>query len=171
MDALDALRTRRSIRKYTDQPIDDFLLDQILAAGMQAPSARNEQAWQFVVVRRPATLQALSQVSPYAGMVAKAPVTLVVCGDLERETVSDLGYWVMDCSAATQNILLAAHALGLGAVWVAVYPRAERVAALRQVLPLPERIVPLCLVPLGYPAETRAQADRFDRARVHAEQW
>lgn len=171
MDTLEAIQTRRSIRKYTDQPIPEELMTQILTAGMMAPSARNEQAWQFVVVRRRETLAALSQVSPYAGMVQNAAAAIVVCGDLQRETVPDLGYWVMDCSASTENMLLAAHALGLGGVWVAVYPRAERVAALRQALPLPEHIVPLCLLPLGYPAETRAKADRFDPARIHHEAW
>jgi len=138
MDTLEAIATRRSIRKYTAQAVGDDLVEQILKAGMMAPSARNEQAWQFVVVRRPETLQALSQVSPYA---------------------------------ATQNMLLAAHALGLGCVWVAVYPREERIAALRQVLPLPDPIVPLCLLPLGYPAESRAPVERFDPARIHREQW
>jgi len=171
MDALEAIFTRRSIRKYTDQPIADSVLEQILAAAMAAPSARNEQAWQFVVVRRPETLKALSRVSPYAGMVQNAPAAIVVCGDRQRETVADLGYWTLDCSAATQNMLLAAHALGVGCVWVAVYPREERMAALRQVLPLPGHIVPLCLLPLGYPAETKGKADRFDRARIHYETW
>jgi nitroreductase len=171
MDILQAIFTRRSIRKYTDQPIADELIEQVLSAGMMAPSARNEQAWQFIVVRRPETLQALSQVSPYAGMARTAQAVIVVCGDRQRETVSDLGYWVLDCSAATENILLAAHGLGLGGVWVAVYPREERIAALRQVVPLPDHIVPLCLLPLGYPAETKGQVDRFDKTRIHHEQW
>jgi nitroreductase len=171
MDILEAIHTRRSIRKYTDQPVADELIDQILTAGMMAPSARNEQAWQFVVVRRPETLQALSQVSPYAGMVRHAQAAIVVCGDRQKETVASLDYWALDCSAATQNMLLAAHALGLGCVWVAVYPREERIAALRQVLPLPDHIVPLCLLPLGYPAETRGPVERFDKTRIHAEQW
>jgi nitroreductase len=171
MDLLEAIHTRRSIRKYAAQPVSDELIEQILKAGMMAPSARNEQAWQFVVVRRPETLEALSGVSPYSGMARQAQAVIVVCGDRQRETVADLDYWALDCSAATQNMLLAAHALGLGSVWVAVYPRQERVAALRQVLPLPDTIVPLCLLPLGYPAETREPVERYDLTRIHHEQW
>jgi len=171
MDALQAIHTRRSIRKYTSEPVADEQIEQILKAGMMAPSARNEQAWQFVVVRRPEMLEALSRVSPYSGMARQAQAVIVVCGDRERETVADLSYWALDCSAATQNMLLAAHALGLGAVWVAIYPRPERIAALRQVLPLPDTVVPLCLVPLGHPAETREPVERYDPARIHREQW
>ena len=171
METLEAIHTRRSIRKYTGQSIAPEVLDQILAAAMMAPSARNEQAWQFVVVQNRDTLGALSKISPYAAMAQHAAAAIVVCGDTQRETVANLNYWVIDCSAATQNMLLAAHALGLGAVWTAVYPRAERIAALRQVLPLPDHIIPLCLVPLGYPAETRGPVDRFDRGCIHYEKW
>jgi nitroreductase len=171
METLEAIHTRRSIRKYTDQPIDPQVLEQILAAGMMAPSARNEQAWQFVVVQNRDTLAALSKISPYAAMAEHAAAAIVVCGDTQRETVADLNYWVIDCAAAAQNLLLAAHALGLGAVWTAVYPRAERIAALRQVLPLPDHIIPLCLVPLGYPAESKGPVNRFDLERIHREQW
>jgi nitroreductase len=167
MDTLEAIHTRRSIRKYTDQPIPPQVLEQLLAAGMMAPSARNEQAWQFGVVQNRATLAALSKVSPYATMAERAAAVIVVCGDTQKETVANLGYWVIDCSAATQNILLAAHALGLGAVWVAIHPRVERIAALRLILPLPDHIIPLCLVPLGYPGPV----NRFDAERVHFEQW
>jgi nitroreductase len=171
MEVLEAIHTRRSIRKYTDQSIAPQVLEQILAAAMMAPSARNEQTWQFVVVQNRDTLAALSQVLPYAAMAAHAAAAIVVCGDTQRQTVAGLDYWVLDCSAATQNLLLAAHALGVGAVWTAVYPRAERIAALRQILPLPDHIVPLCLVPLGYPAETKGPVDRFDSKRIHYDQW
>lgn len=171
MDTLEAIHTRRSIRKYTGQPIAPEILEQLLAAAMMAPSARNEQAWQFIVIQNRDTLTALSHVLPNCSMAAQAAAGIVVCGDTQRETVADLGYWVIDCSAATQNILLAAHALGLGAVWTAIHPRAERLAALQQVLPLPEHIIPLCLVPLGYPAETKGPVQRFDPGRIHFEQW
>ena len=171
METLEAIHTRRSIRRYTDRPIDPQVLEQVLAAGMMAPSARNEQAWQFVVVQNRDLLAALSKTSPYAAMTQHAAAAVVVCGDTQRETVADLSYWALDCSAATQNILLAAHALGLGAVWTAVYPRAERIAALRQVLPLPDHIIPLCLVPMGYPAEAKGPVDRFDPGRIHYEHW
>ena len=171
MDALEAIHTRRSIRKYTGQPIAPQVLEQLLAAAMLAPSARNEQPWEFVVVQNRDTLAALGQALPTAGMTAQAAAAIVVCGNTQRETVANLNYWVIDCSAATQNLLLAAHALGLGAVWTAVHPRAERVAALRQILPLPDHIQPLCLVPLGYPAETKGPVSRFEADRVHFEQW
>jgi len=171
METLEAIQTRRSIRQYTDQPIPPQMLEQILAAGMMAPSARNEQPWEFVVVQDRSTLAALANVSPNSAMAERAAAVIVVCGDTQRETVANLNYWVIDCSAAAQNILLAAHALGLGAVWAAIYPRTERVAALRQVLPLPDHIVPLCLVPLGYPAEVKDPVNRFDSARIHYEHW
>jgi nitroreductase len=163
MDAMEAILTRRSIRKYTPQPVSDELVTELLRAAMSAPSASNQQDWHFVVVRSRQVLDELGRVHPYAP-VGGAPLAIVVCGDLQRE--SHKGFWTQDCSAATQNLLLAAHASGLGAVWCGCYPREERAGAVAKVLGLPQHVVPLALVVIGYPAETKPRQDRYDPAKV-----
>lgn len=169
MDTLDAIFTRRSIRLYTNKSIAPDTTELLLKAGMQAPSAGNQQAWQFVVLTDRARLDALAEVLPYGKMLTSAPLSIVVCGDLERE--KSKGFWVQDCSAVTQNILLAAHDQGLGAVWLGVYPREERVLDVRNVLGIPESVIPLCAIALGYPAEQKPRTDRFDATRVHYNNW
>lgn len=169
MEAMEAILTRRSVRRYEGKEVPEETLTEILRAAMAAPSAGNQQPWHFVVVRERGVLEALARVSPYAGMTSEAPAAIVVCGDLSLEQRK--GFWVQDCSAATENLLLAAHALGLGAVWCGLFPREDRVAATRALLGLPEYVVPLALVPLGYPAEHPARADRFDAGRVHHNRW
>jgi len=129
---------------------------------MAAPSASNIQPWEFIVVRDPTLRQQLAQVHPWSGMAADAPVVFVVCG-----RPSDSHHWVEDCSAATQNLLLAATALGLGGVWVAMYPRNQCEDHVRAILRLPETWRPLCLVPVGHPAETKAARTQYDAQRVH----
>jgi nitroreductase len=169
METIDAIMTRRSIRKYTDRAVPDELVFQLLKAAMAAPSAGNEQAWQFIVIRDRALLDAIPKFHPYAAMLKYASVAVLVCGDLTLEKYK--GYWVQDCSAATQNLLLAATAKGLGAVWTGVYPLEDRVAGMRKLLGLPEHIVPLSLVPIGFPAEQPARADRFNAGRVYKDRW
>jgi nitroreductase len=163
MDAMEAILTRRSIRKYTAQAVSDELIKELLQAAMSAPSAGNQQDWQFVVVRSRQMLDELGKVHPYAP-IGGAPLAILVCGDLQRE--SHQGFWTQDCAAATQNLLLAAHAKGLGAVWCGCYPREARAAALRKLLGLPEYVVPLALVVIGYPAEKKGREDRYDPAKV-----
>lgn len=169
MDALEALMTRRSTRVYTDKTVTDDQILKILAAGMQAPSAGNQQPWHFVVVRQREHLDGLAAVLPFGTMLGRAPLGIVVCADVGREQQAD--YWVQDCAAATENILLACHALGLGAVWIGVYPRDERVLALRERLSLPETVIPLCAIAIGWPAERPAPVDRFRPDRIHDERW
>ena len=169
MDMLDAIFTRRSIRKYADKAVPEGLVTDLLKAAMAAPSAGNEQAWQFIVIRDRALLDAIPKFHPYSAMLKYASVAVLVCGDLTLEKFK--GYWVQDCSAATQNLLLAATAKGLGAVWTGVYPLEDRVAGMRRLLNLPEHVVPLALVPLGFPAEQPARADRFNAERVHKDRW
>jgi nitroreductase len=169
MDTLEAIFTRRSIRVYTDQPIPADIIEKLLRAAMQAPSAGNQQAWQFMVVTGRPQLNALADVLPYGKMLTTAPLGIIVCGDLDYE--KSKGYWVQDCSAATQNILLAAHALGLGAVWLGVYPREQRVLDVRTTLGIPENVIPLCAIAIGYPGEEKPRADRYDPARVHHNKW
>ncbi len=169
MDAIEAILSRRSIRWYTPDPVPEGLVRAVLEAAMASPSARNRQPWAFVVVDDRAILNAVPEFHPHAGMLRHAPLAIVVCADTTRQPLE--GYWLQDCAAATQNILLAAHALGLGACWVGVQPRPEREAGLKRLLDLPEWVRPVALVALGYPAETRERTDRFDLSRIHRNRW
>jgi len=169
MEAIDAILTRRSVRRYTDRPVPDEVVTELLKAAMAAPSAQNQQPWQFVVVRERSLLEKMAEVSQYARMLRQAQAAVVVCGDLSEER--SRGFWIEDCAAATQNLLLAAHALGLGAVWIGVYPREERVERLRDLFKTPENVIPFAVISLGYPAENPLPADRFDPDRVHYDTW
>jgi len=169
MDAYEALLTRRSIRHYTQQRVSDELIKQLLVAAMSAPSAGNQQPWHFVVLTERDGLDALAGALPFGKMLRSAPLGVVVCAETARVPHPD--YWVQDCSAATENLLLAAHALGLGGVWIGVYPVEERVAALRKLLGLPPHVVPLSAVAIGYPMQPGGTADRYQEARVHRGRW
>jgi len=169
MDFLELIRTRRSIRKYTETAIPGEVVQELLRAAMYAPSATNEQPWQFIVINDRKILDEIPSKHPYAAMAAQAPLAIVVCGDLRHDKAN--GYWVQDCSAATQNLLLAAHSLGLGAVWCGIYPRERRVATIQKFLALPEHIIPLALVVIGHPAEQPIPEERFRPERVHYNGW
>lgn len=169
MNAIEAILSRRSIRKYTEQPVSEDEIKTLLEAAMSAPSAGNEQPWHFVVIRNRGTLDQIPTIHPHSSMLKEAPLAIVVCADLNLE--KHKGYWVQDCSAATQNLLIAARALGLGAVWLGVYPRDERVQGIKKLLGLPEPVVPLCVVSIGRPGEEKPPAARFDAQRVHYGQW
>lgn len=166
---LDAIFSRRSIRRYTSEPVPEEIVTKLLHAAMCAPSARNERPWHFVVMTDREILDEIPKFHPYSQMVKEASVAILVCGDLELEKSS--GYLAQDCAAATQNILLEAHFLGLGSVWCGVYPREERMDGFRRLLQLPDHIVPFALVPVGYPAEERPQVERFDPTRIHKNRW
>jgi nitroreductase len=169
MDTLTAIGTRRSIRKYTDEAVSESVITDLLRAAMAAPSAGNEQPWHFVGIQDRAVLDAIPKFHPYSAMLKYASVAILVCGDLTLEKYK--GCWVQDCSASAQNLLLAATALGLGAVWTAVHPMEDRVAGMRRLLNMPEHVIPLALIPIGYPAEQHRPADRFNAARVHRDRW
>ena len=169
MDAMDAILSRRSIRKYTLETVPENVIQELLEAAMAAPSASNQQPWQFVVINDRHVLDQIPSYHPYSGMVKEVGTAILVCGDLKLETSK--GFWAQDCSAATENILLAAHARGLGAVWLGVYPREDRVKGLRKLLNLPDHVVPLALVPVGFPAEKKPPANRYNTARVHYYKW
>jgi nitroreductase len=169
MEAIEAICTRRSVRKYTNQPVSEELVTELLQAAMYAPSAGNEQPWHFVVIRDRQILHAIPEFHPYASMVRRVSVAILVCGDPGLEKYG--GRWMLDCAAATQNILLAAHARGLATVWVGIYPETDRIAGIRRLLDLPETIAPLSLIPIGYPAEQVPQPNRFNASRVHYDKW
>ena len=165
-DRLDLIKKRRSIRKYTAQAVTDEQIQQLLEAAMAAPSGSNIQSWEFMVVRDPDLKRRLAQTHRWGYMAADAAAVFVVCGN-ERAS----HHWVADASAATQNLLLAVTALDLGAVWVGIYPGADREAYVRQVLAIPDEIRVLCLVPIGYPAESKSARTQYEESKVHYERW
>ncbi|MCL5774497.1 MAG: nitroreductase family protein [Firmicutes bacterium] len=166
---MDAILTRRSIRKYTSQPVSEDAVNELLEAAMSAPSAGNQQPWHFIVINDRGVLDEVPTVHPYSQMMKEASVAILVCADLNLD--KHKGYWVQDCSAATENILIAAQTKGLGAVWLGIYPREDRVNGIKKLLNIPENVIPLSLIPVGYPAEHKPRADRFDRSRVHYNHW
>jgi nitroreductase len=169
METMEAILSRRSIRKYTTKPVPDNLIQKLLEAAMSAPSAGNEQPWHFIVIKDRKILDEIPKIHPYAEMAKEASVAIVVCGDLTLETHK--GYWIIDCSAAAENILIAAHANGLGAVWAGLYPREDRVKGIRKLLGIPEHVIPMALIPIGYPAEKKQKENRFNNSRVHYDHW
>jgi nitroreductase len=169
MNTLEAISTRRSVRSFTSKPIAKEIVEELLRAAMSAPSAGNEQPWQFVVIDERKTLDRIIDVNPNAKMCKEAQAAILVCGDTTKEKYP--GFWVQDCSAAAQNILLAAHDKGIGSVWTGIYPIEERVKGFRKLLSLPENVIPFCLIPLGYSAKQVAHVDRFQKDRVHHNVW
>ena len=169
MDAEDVILTRRSIRKYAKKSIPDELIKDILEAGVSAPSAGDQQPWQFIVIDDRKILDELPNVLPNGKMLSDADKAILVCGDLSQE--KHKGYWMLDCSAATQNMLLAAHAKGLGACWLGVYPREERVENLKKLFKTPDHIIPFSVISLGYPNEESSKVNRYDESRVHKNTW
>ena len=164
---LESIMTRTSIRRYTDQPVAKETVEKLLRAGMAAPTAVNRQPWHFVAITSREKLDELAGTARNGGMLRQAPLAIVVCGDMDKAmTGKGQAFWIQDCSAATENILLAAHALGLGAVWTGVYPMDERVAEVSKVLSLPQNIVPLCTIIVGYPAEQPKPKDKWKPENV-----
>ena len=169
MDALQAISTRRSIRAFTAEPVSDADLDIVLHAAMAAPSASNERPWRFLVTRESGLRERLANATPFAKPLLTASVGIVVCAD--TRALKHEGFWVIDCSAAIENLLLAAHALGLGAVWMGVHPHPELSASVRAVVALPDGIEPHSMIALGHPAEERPPMDRYDASFIHVDRW
>ena len=179
--ALDVIMSRKSVRSYTDQNVTEAQVETILKAAMAAPTGMNIQPWRFVVVRDQAVKDALA--GPRGGMIAQAPVVVVVCGETvmmrrpfgageDAEPVAvENGNWTADCAAATENLLLAVEAMGLGACWTAGYPYPERMAAAREALGLPENVSPYCIVPIGYPAGDDQPKDKWKPENIHYDKW
>lgn len=169
MEFNEVVHTRRSIRAYSDQAVDEAMIERVLRAAMTAPSAGNQQPWHFLVIRDQARREAIPAIHPYARMVLQSPVAILVCGDPEGKKYPQ--YWQQDCAAATQNLLLAARNEGLGTVWCGVYPNEERITGFRKLLAIPNHILPFALVPLGWPGIAFQAVERFNPALVHREQW
>ncbi len=170
--ALDVINTRVSVRQFTGDKLTDQQIDTILRAGMAAPTAVNKQPWAFVVVDDAEQLSALSQALPSSRIENGASHAIVVCGDMTKALEGEAqGYWVEDTSAATENMLLAAHAMGLGGLWVGVYPIAEKVKRVSDIIAAPEYIVPMCLVVLGVPNEQPTVKDKYKPENIHFNRW
>jgi nitroreductase len=166
-ELINTILARRSIRKYTMEPVNKNDIRAMLEAAMAAPSASNLKPWHFIVVTNRQKLDKLAQIHPHGKMLAEAPLCITVCGD----TTISPSFWTQDCSIASENLLLAATALGLGSVWLGVYPREERAKAIRKELNLPENITPLNLISIGHPAETKEPRTQYEEQRVHHNKW
>ncbi|MDO4556175.1 MAG: nitroreductase family protein [Lachnospiraceae bacterium] len=156
---------RTSVRNYQEKQVEEEKITMLLKAAMAAPSAGNQQPWEFIVVENPAALKDLSKASPYAGCVAKAPMAIVALGDKNRFRFEE--NWQMDLSAAVENILLEADHLGLGAVWLGIAPLSERMEAVSELFHLSDNLIPFAVIPCGYPVTEVQQQKRYDEARIH----
>jgi nitroreductase len=169
MDTLTAIHTRRSVRAFTPEPVSEADLQTLLEAAMTAPSAGNAQPWAFLVITDPALLAQVPSINPYAHMAPKAPLSILVCGDTAAEKYP--GFWVQDCSAAIQNLMLAARALGLGSVWTGIHPMADRVEKAKDIFHLPDTLIPLGLVVVGRPRTEQKRENRFAPEKVRRNLW
>jgi nitroreductase len=169
MEAIDAILTRRSIRKYLDKSVSDDLIKQLLISAVSAPSAGNQQPWHFVIINDKNILSEITKSHPHAKFLKGAPCAILVCGDLSLETFK--GYWMIDCAAATENILISIRALGLGSCWIGIYPREERMKTLKTIIRLPENIIPFSLISIGYTDEKQKKVNRSKSMRVHYNSW
>ena len=168
----DNILTRASVRDFTGQTVESSTLDSLLHAAMAAPSARDTRPWHFIVVNERETLDTLGRMAETWKPVGRARAAVIVCGStVGRNPGKTNDFWVQVCSAATENLLLAAHAMGLGAVWCGGYPHADRVAALRSYFALPDTIQPLNVVALGYPKAPGVPKQKFDENRIHVNSW
>ncbi|HHJ53183.1 MAG TPA: nitroreductase family protein [Caldithrix abyssi] len=169
METLKAILTRYSVREYQPKPVPEPLVEQLLRAAMQAPSAHNRQPWHFVQIDDRGLLNAIADYHPYAKMLYRAPLAIAVCSDRDLEKKE--GYRILDCAAATENILLAAHALGLGGVWIAVYPNQERMRKMAELFHLPNRVEVISMVAVGYPLNQKQTESRYRADRIHRNGW
>lgn len=168
---VEDILSRRSIRKYTDEAVSSEMIEQILQAAMAAPSAMHKDPWHFIVLTEREQIDALASCLPNGKMLVGAPLALIACGDLAQAHASFLSYLLQDVTAAVENALLAVHALGLGACWLGIHPREERVIAVSEHFALPEGIVPIAGIAIGHPAEQPASRTRYDATKVHTNRW
>jgi nitroreductase len=163
--------SRRSVRKYQDKQVPREMLEDLLQAAMAAPSAVAKDPWHFLVIRERDSLNRLAEVLPNAPMLRHAPAAIVVCGDIERAHDRQESFMLQDLSASVENILLAANALGLGTCWLGVHPRKERMDGIRRLFKLPDQIIPVAGIAVGWPAEQPEMRTRYNPGRVHHERW
>jgi len=169
--ALQFIFNRRSVRKYEKREVPADIFTDLFEAAMAAPSAVAKDPWHFILVRDRKMLDNMLKVLPNGQMLRQAPAAVVVCGDINRAHRNEVSYMLQDLSAAVENLLLAATALGLGSCWLGMHPRPERMAGIRSLFSLPENIIPMCGIALGWPAENPEPRTRFNPERVHLEKW
>lgn len=170
--AIQNILTRVSVREFTGEKISEAQIDTLLRAAMSAPSAINKQPWAFIVVTDEAKIAALGEALPYSRCSNKPAVAIIPCGDLSKAIPGQMAdFWINDVSAATENLLLAAHAMGLGAVWTGLHPDMNRAKLVQDMLGLPEHIIPLCVVPVGVPAEQPEVKDKYKPENIHYNAW
>ena len=170
--AITNIMTRVSVREFTGEKISEAQIDTLLRAAMAAPSAINKQPWAFIVVTDDAKIAALGEALPYSRCSNKPAVAIIPCGDLTKAIPGEMAnFWINDVSAATENLLLAAHAMGLGAVWTGLHPDMTRAKMVQEMLGLPEYIIPLCVVPVGVPAEQPEVKDKYKPENIHYNNW
>lgn len=162
---------RTSIRHYTEEEVSDEQLNVLLKAAMAAPSANNLQPWEFVIIKDRHTLDKIRYFHLYSAMLKEAPVAILVCGDEIKKTDDGHEFWQQDCSAATENLLIEATELGLGGVWLGVYPNETYVKKLQNLLELPKNIIPFSIVSIGYPAADHHPKNKYDELKIHYEKW
>lgn len=166
---VDLIKSRRSIRKFENRTVPSEIMHQIVECAMYAPSAGNQRAWEFIVITEKSILETISKQNPYSMMARDAGFAILVCGNMDNERHK--GFWVQDCSAASENILLAAHSLGIGAVWTGIYPKTELIDKFKSLFALPEHVFPLGLIVAGYPGEKPSNQERFDEKKLHYNKW
>lgn len=169
MDGMKALLTRRSIRLFRPEPVEPEIIRSVVEAAMHAPSAGNQQPWRFVLIQDRAALKRISEDHPYASAVDSCSLAILICGATRDLPHPD--FWAVDCAAATENLMLAAHMQGLGSLWVGLYPRRDRMAILSRLVHLPEDVEPFALIPIGYPLERPEQPDRYRPEWIRSEHW
>ena len=171
-ETIENILTRVSVREFTGEKISDAQIDTLLRAAMAAPSAINKQPWAFIVVTDETVIAQLGEALPYSRCSNHPAVAIIPCGDLSKAIPGEMAnFWINDVSAATENLLLAAHAMGLGAVWTGLHPDMNRASMVQEMLGLPEHIIPLCVVPVGVPAEQPAVKDKYLPENIHWNKW
>ena len=173
MDIKEAILTRRSIRNYEDKEVSDELIRELLKGAMASPSANNKQPWEFLVLRDREKMDNIININPEATPLKTADVAIVVCGNLDvyKGYKKNINFWIQDCAAATQNILLMAHGKGLGAVWIGIYPATPRTEDVSLILNLPENIIPLSIISIGYPLNKVEPSNRYKENKIHYDIW
>lgn len=167
---IETIHNRKSVRTFTDQPVSQEDLTTLVKAGMAAPSGKDVRPWEFIILTDREKLNALADTLPYAKMLAHAPAAIIVCGNNDTANGGSF-YWYLDCSAATQNILLAAESMGLGGTWTAAYPYEERMNPVSAILELPANIRPLNVIPIGYPRGEQKTKNKFNPDKIHLDKW
>ena len=167
---LDVIHSRKSVRTYTDEPVSKEQLLTLVKAAMASPTGMDKRPWEFIIVTDKEVMREWADTLPYASMLKKAQAAIVVCGRTDKDNGGS-PYWYVDCAAATQNLLLAAESIGLGAVWTATYPYEDRMGVVINEYNLPDDVKPLCIVPIGYPTGKEQPKDKFNEAKIHFDKF